>query len=581
MSITIKGLGSGLDYATWIDQLVGVQQQKIDKVVAQQSQVNTEKTAMNTVKNNYQDLYDAIQNFKDTVVAKDVFAQKTAISSSDAVTATVTAYSTAQNVNVNVKQLATSTVAKSANTVAAFVNSDTKLSEISDGAIKEGSFSVYVNNKKHTVDVTSETTVGQVLDKLNEIGGVDATLTDGKLKIQGKDGATVTVGSTADTTNFADVFSLVRDKDTGVYSSSKAVFSTSVSKPLVGTSFAAGQVTEGTFKIGSKEFTIDSSTTMDSLVSTINKSGAGVTAYWDKNSGQFSLTSTTEGAVNINIEAGTSNFTDIMGLTVTEGDVSKLADGSQTLGTNAVLTINGTEITSASNTVNSDVTGITGLTLKLNNTTSSTAKVTIGADTSKAEEAIVKFVNAYNLAIENTDIATASDTGTLHGESLLVSLRNTVRQGVTAKSDATGPFKSLADIGITTGAFSVDTSKPTNKLEIDTEKLKKALTEDPESVRELLVGSKNTGAKGLTAGFEGTLDSYLNPVTGYFATRTKSYDREISEYDKKISTMERKLADYQTQLEAKFQAMDELISKLQNQSAIFDSYFNKKNDDKD
>ncbi|MCQ2789015.1 MAG: hypothetical protein MJ229_01420, partial [bacterium] len=159
MSITVKGLGSGLDYATWIDQLVGVQQQKIDKVVAQQSHVNTEKTAMTTVKNNYQDLFDAIQNFKDTVVAKDVFSQKTATSSSDAVSATVTAYSTAQSVNVNVKQLATSTVAKSTSSVAAFVNNDTKLSEISEGAIKDGTFSVYVNNEKHTVDVTSETTV--------------------------------------------------------------------------------------------------------------------------------------------------------------------------------------------------------------------------------------------------------------------------------------------------------------------------------------------------------------------------------------------------------------------------------------
>ena len=580
MSITIKGLGSGLDYATWIDQLVGVQQQKIDKVVAQQSQVNTEKTAMTTVKNNYQSLYDTIQNFKDTVVAKDVFAQKTATSSSDAVTATVTAYSTAQNINVNVRQLATSTVAKSVGTVAAFVDNNTKLSEIAEGAIKDGSFSVYVNNQKYTIDVTSETTVGNVLDALNDIEGVDATLTDGKLKIQGENHATVSVGSSADTTNFTDVFSLVRDTATGVYSSSKSVFATSVSKPLVSTNFASGQVTEGTFKIGSKEFTIDSSTTMESLVASINKGGAGVTAYWDKNSGQFSLTSTTEGAVNINIEAGSSNFTDIMGLTVTEGGTSKLADGSQTLGTNAVLTINGTEITSASNTVNSDVTGITGLTLKLNNTTSSTAKVTIGADTSKAEEAILKFVNSFNTAIENTDIATASETGTLHGETLLVSLRNIVRQGVTAKSDATGPYKSLADIGITTGAFSVDTSKATNKLEIDTEKLKKALAEDPEAVRELFVGSKNTGAKGLTSKFEGTLESYLDPVKGYFSTRIKSYDREISDYDKKISTMERKLTDYQAQLEAKFQAMDELISKLQNQSSVFDSYFNKKTDDK-
>jgi hypothetical protein len=38
---------------------------------------------------------------------------------------------------------------------------------------------------------------------------------------------------------------------------------------------------------------------------------------------------------------------------------------------------------------------------------------------------------------------------------------------------------------------------------------------------------------------------------------------------------------YEETLQAKFQAMDEIISGLKNQASIFDSYFNNNNDDED
>ena len=81
---------------------------------------------------------------------------------------------------------------------------------------------------------------------------------------------------------------------------------------------------------------------MSSLISQINESDtAQATAYWDDTTGKLTITSKKEGASYINIEAGTSNFTDVMGLTETtrdeNGDVvtSKMYTEAQELGLNA------------------------------------------------------------------------------------------------------------------------------------------------------------------------------------------------------------------------------------------------------
>ena len=73
------------------------------------------------------------------------------------------------------------------------------------------------------------------------------------------------------------------------------------------------QITAGTFSIGSATFTIDDNTTLSSLISKINENKeAQATAYWDDTTGKLSITSKKEGASFINIEAGTSNFTDVI-----------------------------------------------------------------------------------------------------------------------------------------------------------------------------------------------------------------------------------------------------------------------------
>lgn len=590
MTITVSGLGSGLNYDSWISALVAIKQADIDKVSAKVTKLQTQETALSKIETDYNNLLDSIQTFTDALSKDDVFGQKKATSSSDAVTATVTSSASAQNINVTVTSLATATTAQSSSSVASYVTGSTTVDDVAGGTLKAGTFSVYVGGKKSSIEIKSTDTMDNVVNALKGITGVSATLTDGKLSITSSGASTVTVGASSDTSNFGDVMSLTSSTKDGVttYSSSKAIFDTDISAALTSSKFANADhttstaVTAGKFTIGSAEFTIDDSTTMTSLISSINGNvDAGVTAHWDSSAGKLVLEANDEGAVNINVESGTSNFTDLMGLT----SGSALATGSQTLGTNAVLTINGTTITSSSNTVTSDISGVKGLTLKLNNTTSSTAKVAIAADTESAVTAITNFVSKLNMVISDTDSATTS-VGTLYGESTLTMLRNKIRTLATASVAGLDGYKTLASIGITSGAIGTSVKTSTSALTIDTTALTAALTKDPNAVKALLVGTSTTTKNedgtttttktaGVLSKMETVVENATNSVDGYFVNREDNYEGQVSNLEKTKDKMDTKLVAYKSQLETKFALMDKIISNMQSQASVFDSYFNK------
>ncbi len=577
--ITMTGLGSGMDYGSWIDALVEVEQSKIDKISSQVKSYERKQTAITEMKGYYQALQDVIDSFSSVIASDNIFAQKAATSSSDSISVKSTTNANPQDLSVSVSQLATSTVAKSSFVAAKSIDADTSIGDIAGGIVKEGTFSVYVNGEKNEIAISKENTVQDFLDKVNSIEGISASVADGKLNISSSDSSTydIIVGSSSDTSNFQNLMSLTRDTDTGNYSSSKAIFETDITDSLVSAKFSEGTVTAGTFTIGDTEFTIDENTKLSELIKDINNSSAGATAYWDSNAGKLVLTATTEGATSINIEAGTSNFTDIMGFTTStwdeDGNVtsSKLNANSQTLGTNAVLSINGTTVTSTSNTVGSDVTGLSGLTLTLNKVTTENAKISVSNDSSGVMSAIKNFVSTFNNIMTTTETATNRDTGTLKGESVLNTLKNNIRRTAT-QSTGDGAYDSLAKIGITTGKFTGDTTSATNQLVIDEEKLMNALKDDPDAIKNLF-----TGVNGIFTKMQSSVTNALKTGSGYFDSRNSTYKSQITGLNSQISKKELSLEAYKKTLETKFQAMDEMISKLQNQASVFESYFNNDN----
>lgn len=587
--ITFSGLASGMDTSSWVKALVSIKQQSVTKLQKSKSTVETSSNVLSTIKSKVTTLRSSIEKFTDAKFGSsfDLFSKNKVTTSKDSVvTANVTSDAAKQNFDVIVNKLATATKATSNLGSSALINGDTKFADLAGGKAKTGSLSLYVDGEKKEINIEDGDTVNDILDKIVDAGGItetrsdswpyqiiktkniNATVQDGKIVISGNNGKDVVLGASSDESNFVKVMGLVKNSDTGAYESSSKISSINTSSKIME---AFSGLKGGTFKIGNAEFTIDENTTIKGLISKINSSeDAGVSAYWDASQSELVLTSKTEGAFNINIEKGSSNFTDMFGFTETKNGVTKLKD--QQLGDYAELTINGTTLISSSNTVTSEISGIEGLTLTLNSVSKADESGTINPSTVKVEQdsdalldAAKSFVTAYNEAISNIDDNTSYGDA-LYGDSALTSLRTNLRRTATASIDD-GTMKLLSDIGITTGKANNSTSTTgVNTLQIDEDKFKEALAKNPEAVKSLLVGdNKGTSTSGgVMNKLEKIVEDSLEVSTGYFDAKSKSLSSKIKSLENSITSAQSRVDAYKARLEKQFSNMEQIISSIQS-----------------
>lgn len=575
MSISFSGLASGLDTSSWVEALVSVKQQQVTKLESELNALNTKNNTLSTTKSIFNDLRTALEKFTDTKFGGtfDLFGKNTAtVSNTDVFTATAEANAARQNYDIKIQQLATYTKATSTEAASAVADDETKLSSF---GVTAGTLSVYVDGARTPIEITGDTTLGELKEQLDTAGIATDINENGVLTLSAKtEGSTIHIGATTDKSNFVSLTGLTRNED-GTYSSTNSLFKASIASTL--TSADSGfkaQITEGTFTIGNATFTIGEKTTLSSLISEINSNEeAQATASWDDTTGKLTITSKKEGAAYINIEAGTSNFTDVMGFTSTSVNedgtsTSKMLLETQELGQNALLTINGTSIISTSNTVTSDISRIEGVTINLkraNTEEDGNTTLKITQNHSGLVDAAKGFVEAYNKAVEQVDKVTASGAD-LARESTLTSIKNTLRTYANSSNDMNGGvYNLLAQIGISTGeADSTNLSTNTDKLKLDEEKFIKALEENPDGVKSLL-----TGDNGVFAMMEKTVEQALSGTNGFFDVKASSIKSDIKTMKDKISKQQTKVNDYQVRLEKKFANMELVISQMQQNYSSF------------
>ena len=453
------------------------------------------------------------------------------------------------------------------NSVAKYANDSTKLGLLN---ISDGNLTIYRNGEKATIDVVADQTFADLRSKISaKFSDVYLRFENGHLVI-GSNNADVIVGSTTDSSNFAAITGMHSDENKNSKSSRALYCVNNDSKVTTSGLFVRSNVTEGNFKVGNATITIDNTTTIDDIISQINyNDDSNATAYWDSIDGKFVIKSKTTGASLINIEAGTSNFTNVMGFTFTEDGKTKMNMTSQTLGENARFTINGTNFTSVSNTVGSDISRIQGVTLSLKDISNGeTVTLKIEKDSETAATAVSDIVDAYNELIENIDKEVKRGAA-LDKESTLKLLKNQIRSLMTSSLSSAGAYKNLAQIGISLSAASSGNIRTDNinALSFDKDKFISSFKGDVSSLKKLLVGTEDT--KGILTQVEDVLEQALGGVTGYFASAEKSYNTKISRLDDKIEKANKAADRYKMRLEAKFKSMDMLISKYQNNYSSF------------
>ena len=559
MSISFSGVGSGLPIDEWITALVKIEQDKVDSLTKDKEALEKKQTTLNTLKSEYNAVQTATLKFTDSLMGagSDIFS-KVSVSASDTsvVTATVTQYSTPASIELEIESLATNSV-KTSEYNEAFKDSSKKLSEL--GVTTAGNFQINGAN----INITPDTTIDSLIYQINNssTAGVKASLKDGRLILENREYGDkpleVTGTDLVDGThNFAQLLGL--DNTSSAQNSKKNDLLNDGTTTLAD----LGVEKDGNLNINGTAIDITADMTVDEFISAVNNSDAGVTASVKDGRMIIENKDGSNDPIDMNGSSvkGSKNFAELLGF------VSYNDSGS-----NAVFYLNGDRKESTSNTINSESTGILGLSLDLLTTTDGdpiTIDISRDYDAEEPLTALQNFVDAYNKIIEDTDTNTDSENGgILSGENNLVRIRNNLRTLVTSTVATSSAYKSLADIGITTGAPGMDVSANTSKLVIDKDKFMDAYARDPAAVKALLVGDNSSGhsSTGLMQEMQTSLKAAIDTQSGYFTARSQSLSSQISSMNDKIDRKQEYVYTYQEKLTKQFNYMDQMIAQMNAQ----------------
>ncbi len=608
-TFSVGGLASGLDTKTIVSQLMSIEGNTKTKLQWQSQLLDTRKSAWTDLKTKLNTLKTAA----DALLRIETWDKNSVTASTDPWTATsgdpsrvaasVTGTPTAGSYALNVIQLAQGQLSTSSGSLAPATSGVR-----STGAFYEGNNNVVEGNEAITAlrtqtggavglntnsTITMQYTVNGITQnaafKVNTVanGGNGTTLTDFANWVASTvgNGATAAwVGGQLQVTTAAGTSSEL----TGMSLTAKNAAGTSLPNfnALAGASSSTttaasnGGASADTLTIangsGSWNVAIAAGSDKQAIVNAINAtSGIGVTALLN-GGGQIELRSNGIGASE--------------GFTVTSAGAtaSQLGFTTSQAAQDAKFTVNGTMNTSATN---SGITSaISGVTLNLSGTTSTTLTIAQGASGSTQDEKwadavatkMKTFVDAYNAVQSYVYQKTQSESrvaspstlaeylqGPMARNSEFANVALTMRQTISnAYSGASGADSLLSSIGVTT-SFAIGSSSTNGQLNFDADAFETALLADPARVQSLLtnVGTSGTGIVD-DDGFVRRISEQAFTVTGQIADKfTYNFDPSSKRLQQQIDQQDTRLAKRQEYYEHMFASMETMLGKLQSQSS--------------
>ncbi|MGK3136981.1 flagellar filament capping protein FliD [Pantoea trifolii] len=344
----------------------------------------------------------------------------------------------------------------------------------------------------------------------------------------------------------------------------------------LGDSSATSRSMSITLKDGtSKSITLTADqTSLTGMRDAINGADAGVTASIIKvgdGSYRLSLTSSETGRDNAVSKIAVTGDDTLQAIVGYDSTANTNPMTQSVAAQNAKLTVNNVEIENSSNVISD---ALEGITLNLNDTTSSNQTLTIAKDTTKANSAISSWVDAYNTLLDQFSTLTkytavdvgadAQDTsnGALLGDSTLRTIQTQLKSMLTnAQSSST--YKSLAQIGITT-------DPTTGSLELDSDKLETALSSDADGVKEMIVGDGKT--TGITTTIATNLTGWLSS-TGIVQAATDGVSKTLNDLTDQYNTMSTRIDNMVARYKTQFTQLDVLMSSLNQTSSYLTQQF--------
>ena len=277
-----------------------------------------------------------------------------------------------------------------------------------------------------------------------------------------------------------------------------------------------------------------------------------------------------------------------------DSTISNAFAGNNALGgylqtaTNAVFSVNGLQVSRASNTGITDV--ITGVTLNLAGASASSgpafptdytsSSLTISKNTTSMANSIEEFVNQFNSVVEfintSAQVNPDGDDGILAGNSIARSLRDSlVSRASQLNPDLGQTFRSLFDMKDSEGnaVFELTDSK-SGQITLNKTALTNLLNEDPDSVSDVLRYDSDADGVydgGIAHALNVIVESYNKTNTGIIASQVTSYEDQIDDLDDQLLRMNETLEKRDALLKKQFSSAEQLISQMQSQGNYLSS----------
>ncbi len=298
--------------------------------------------------------------------------------------------------------------------------------------------------------------------------------------------------------------------------------------------------------------TIDSSNnTLAGIRDAINAANTGVSASIINDGSdhpyRLALTSNATGAVS-SMKVTVSGDASISSLLTYDPTADSQNFNETQTAQNALFTVDGVSISSATNTVSD---AIPGVTLKLANKTGiNPVTVSVERTGSSLSSALNAIVSAYNSA--NTTIANATAKGAvMQGENGVLALQRQVRAILAGARQTGGGYTTMSQLGI---AFQTDGS-----LKLDSAKLSAALSANLVDVSSL--------ASAIGSALKTAADNMLG-TTGPLSSQTTGLNRSITAIGSRRTNLQVRLDATQARYQKQFSALDTLISSMNTTSTF-------------
>ena len=312
-----------------------------------------------------------------------------------------------------------------------------------------------------------------------------------------------------------------------------------------------------TFSAGSKLFDIDieANATLEDIRQAINSASGefGVSANIINTGSQslLVLESSEAGAGNDLVITNNNAELDRLSTVANSGGAGGLAIAPEDVAQDAIIEVDGIQITNTSNVFNDAVQGLT-ITANRISEDSEMANASVAFDREGVTEKIDSFITAFNNTIDMINQQSSSVSSPFFGDATVRAIKDQLTSALTTKISGAGDFQTIFDIGLSLNENGKLDKE--NAIRSISEALDNGFTE---------IGKLFTNEGGLAESFGSILETYVDS-SGILKQRQDYLNQQKDELEDDQIDHEYRMQQLEASLRKKYSSLDTLIATMQS-----------------